>query len=66
MKLSQIIKDMPYKTKYIAERIGVSEAAVYKYKEGSKRPKLETLVKIAELAEMSIEKIVRATLKGNQ
>ena len=66
MTISEIIKKLPYKTSHIAKVLGVTQDAVRKYMNGSNTPKLETLVKLAELAKMSIEDIVKSALKGNQ
>ncbi|MFW6272944.1 MAG: helix-turn-helix domain-containing protein [bacterium] len=58
MTLKEILE--PYKTKFIAEKLGVTVDMVRKYTYGISEPNIEKIMIISKITEHSIEEVVKA------
>lgn len=44
--------------KQLAEKLGITDSAITKYEKGEREPKIETLIKIAEVLNVPIEQLL--------
>lgn len=58
MTLKEILE--PYKTKFIAEKLGVTVDMVRKYTYGISEPNIEKIMILSKITEYSIEEVVKA------
>lgn len=53
--INNLMKDRRIKQKQLADFLGVSRSAVYKYQEGKAEPNIETLIKLADYFDVSLD-----------
>ena len=52
--------------KEVAERVGVAESTVSQYENGKRDPDFETLLKLAELFDVSVDYLMRGNVYGGE
>ena len=57
-KISSIRKEKGYTQAYIAEKLGVTPAAVSKWEKGTSKPRVEVLFKLAELLNVNAKDLL--------
>ncbi len=63
-RISALRKSKGFTQAYIAGKLGVTPAAVSKWENGSSKPRVEVLFKLAQLLDVSTEELMNETVSG--
>lgn len=57
-RIGDVLKEKGLKQKWLAEQLGMTTVMVNLYVQNKKQPKLDTLVKIAQIINVDIQKLI--------
>lgn len=57
-RIGLILKERGLKQKWLAEQLGMTSVMINLYVQNKKQPKLDTLMKIAQILNVDIEKLI--------
>jgi len=59
MSIATIRKSRGMTQEYVAEKVGVDQTSVSQWEKGKTKPRVDTLIKLAELFECSVDELVK-------
>lgn len=65
MQLRQLMRQNSISQQELAYRLGLSRASIYKYLEGKAEPNIDTLKKMADIFDVSVDFLVEHPTKAN-
>jgi len=57
-RIGLILKERGLKQKWLAEKLGMTNVVVNLYVQNKNQPKLDTLIRIAQILDVDIEKLI--------
>ena len=64
-RIKEVLGEKGLKQKWLAEKIGMTTVMINLYSNNRRQPKLTTLIKISDVLEVDISKIIEAKVDNN-